>query len=282
MYYGYDFKLQIVQQPVFRSLQLYFAMPKKAAAKTGESSLKRECPHHSNADDSEGTSPKKQKTTGISNGSPMKKSAHLSHVLRVYKGLDDWHLPIFRQTKLHTGATKVLYPGSDKHVTASLIFPDVLYVDFNKKMKPIFEDPAVLQWVADHKEYDGDTQIKFEAKNFESKLCGEKTMDLLITACAGFVTKSCAKYVKPGGFVLASDAHWDARQMFVTKGFEFVGVFEGDALDTSEEGKTGHFMTTKGTPITKAQVEECAQKPKNKRSFKMVKEGMFYLFQRKE
>lgn len=210
-----------------------------------------------------------------------KVSGSLAHLLRVYKGMDDWHLPVFRETRKYTGASKVLYPGSDKHATASLIFPEVYYVDLNEKLKPIFEDPGVLKWIADNKEYEEESCVVFDTKNFEtSQLCQEGSMDLLITACAGFVSKWCTKYVKPGGFVLASDAHYDARLLFVTKGFELVGVFDDGGLNTTEAGKNGHFITTTGEPITHEQVVESSEKPKNRRSFKLMKEAIFYLFRK--
>ena len=211
-----------------------------------------------------------------------KSSANLSWLLRVYKGLDDWHLPVFKETKRFTGAKYVLYPGCHTHVTPSLVFPHVVYVDNNKKVEGVFNDEKVIEWVNENKGYDEDTEIKFLYKNFDSNFEEVASFDLMISACAGIVSKSCAKYLKPGGHFLVSDAHFDARGTYVRKDFKLVGVYgERDGrLLTGNADIKGHFHTTKGEPITESQVEESIEKPKSRRSFKLKKEAMFYLFKK--
>ena len=56
--------------------------------------------------------------------------AVMSSFMRSYKGLDDWHLPIFRAVRDFLSARgiaepDVFYPGCHKHVQASLVFRKV-------------------------------------------------------------------------------------------------------------------------------------------------------------
>lgn len=177
----------------------------------------------------------------------------------------------------------MLYPGCDKHVTASLCFENVVYVDFNTKLGPVFRDGEVLQWVEDHKDYGVASEITFLSKNFDKPFADIESFDLLISACAGLVSKNCSQYLKRGGHFLVSDAHSDARAAFVDgRRFKLVGVFDtsNGRLDTGQEALQGHFETIGGQTMTAEMVEESARVPRSKRSFKLKKEAMFYLFEK--
>ncbi|XP_053382989.1 uncharacterized protein LOC123539599 [Mercenaria mercenaria] len=222
-------------------------------------------------------------SAGNSNSGAKKKSAaNLKWFLKVYKGLDDWHIPIFQATQQYTKAKHVLYPGCDKHLTASLCFPLVVYVDVNKKLKPVFNDDSVLEWVKENKMYSEETKIKFLCQNFDSGFEKLASFDLMISACAGIVSKPCSKYIKPGGYFLVSDAHFDARTTFLRPDFELVAVYDNETSQflTNKAEFAGHFHTLEGKPLNSKQVEESLQKPKARRSFKLQKEAMFYLFRK--
>ncbi|KAL4222262.1 hypothetical protein ACF0H5_018299 [Mactra antiquata] len=212
----------------------------------------------------------------------QKRSASFTWFMKVYKGLNDWHLPIFEAVNEYTQAKQVLYPGCDKHLTASLIFHNVVYVDLNKKLEPVFKDPLVLEWINKNKKYSDEARLKFVCKSFESNFENTCSFDLMISACAGIVSTPCSKFLKVGGHFLVSDMHFDARTTFVRTDYRLVGLFDSDTnkLETSPEKLKGHFTTTSGSPITKRQVEESINKPKNRRSFTLQKEENFYLFKK--
>lgn len=211
-----------------------------------------------------------------------KPSAHLKWFLKVYKGLDDWHIPIFKQVSALTKARHVLYPGSYTHITPSLFFPSTVYVDCDQKVGVVFSDEQVLAWINENKTYSEKPSIKFLCKNFDSTFETLESFDLMISASAGIVSQSCAKYLKPGGYFLVSDAHFDARRTYLRSDFKLIGVYDQDLAEivTDPEEIKNHFHTTAGTPISLEQVEESMQKAKSKRSFKLMKETMFYLFQK--
>ncbi|CAG0898977.1 unnamed protein product [Cyprideis torosa] len=101
-----------------------------------------------------------------------------------FKRSEDIHWPIFRAVRriMDRPSSRVLYPGSYCHVTASAVFSDVVYVDFDSKFKLFFEDPEVLNWIRTNKDYTEETQIKFLCQNFEIDLEDETdaSFDLII------------------------------------------------------------------------------------------------------
>ena len=212
-------------------------------------------------------------------------SAELTAYFRSYNGgLGDFHMHIFRDLKRFTSAKKVLYPGCHRHITPSLFFQNVVYVDNYAKIKATYSDEKVLDFVKEYKEFPEDPVIKFKSKNFESDI-GEKakSFDLLMSLSAGIVSKPCAKYLKKGGYLFASDAHYDARMAFVDPQFAFIAVYDDEKqiFDTSDGIKSGHFISNKGVSMTAEMVQESIDKPKAKRSFKLQKEALFYLFKKK-
>ena len=207
-------------------------------------------------------------------------SKELSAYFKSYKnGINDFHLSIFRETRKIVKPKRVLYPGCYRHVTTSLIFENVVYVDCDSKLKNCFQDKEVLDWINENKEYENESTMKFVCKTFASDFGEEnESFELVISACAGIVTSSCSKYVRKGGYFLVSDAHYDARMLILDDTFELKYVWEDDKFT---EDIDCHFITTDGVPMTREMVEESIKKPKARRSFKLKKEAMFYLFRKK-
>jgi len=214
----------------------------------------------------------------------------MSAYLRSYKGLGDYHLDIFRgvaglilahQTTKAPSAISVVYPGCHRHISASLVFPSVTYIDCDSRVTPLFSDPKALSFIETHKEYPQDSDIRALTKSFDAKLSlPDASFDLLISASAGIVTKSCTRYVRKGGFLLVSDAHYDARMAHTMKEWDLKAVYHMDkkAFDSDVEG---HFQLKGGGSVTEKHVQESIDQPsKQKRSFKLREEALFYAFQR--
>jgi hypothetical protein len=216
-------------------------------------------------------------------GTRAPRSAALSKMLRSYKGVDDFHLPLFEATWGFTNACKVLYPGCHRHIGASLVFPEVDYVDCDKRVMDVYKDAAALEWVRKNKRYDSEPKISFLAADFTQKLgIPDGSFDLMVSACAGIVTATCGRYIRLGGHLLVSDAHFDARTVFLDKRFQLLAVYDMEerVLKSAPGDLAGHFMTKAGPPICAKQVEMSIALPKSRRRFKLVKEAMFYLFKR--
>ncbi|CAE7566712.1 unnamed protein product [Symbiodinium pilosum] len=97
---------------------------------------------------------------------------------------------------------------------------------------------------------------------------------------AGIVSKPCARYVKRGGYFLASDAHFDARTTALDPRFQLVAVYDPDAKRLETKRLEDCFMTTSGAKISADQVKVSMTKPKGSRGFKLKREDWFYLFKR--
>ena len=72
-------------------------------------------------------------------------SKALEEYLSNYRGISDPILRILKEIKKKYAVNRVLYPGSWIHLTPSLIFNYVVYVDFFSKMESVFSDPELLE-----------------------------------------------------------------------------------------------------------------------------------------
>ena len=229
---------------------------------------------------------KKRKSTEISQSPKRTRSGsrELSAYFKSYKnGLGDFHLPLFRAVAQLLKPGRVLYPGCYRHVTASLAFEDVVYLDCDSKVGACFQDEGVLDWLDQNKDYKVKPKLRFLCANFDNAIKGEslESFDLAISACAGIVTSSTSKYLKVGGYYLVSDAHYDARCLSLDESFVLKYVWDSKT-EVFTDDVDGHFVTNEGKKITREMVEESQNKPKARRSFKLKKEAMFYLFVRIE
>jgi len=100
---------------------------------------------------------------------------------------------------------RALYPGSFVHITPSLVFTAVTYVDNDKRAKYFFGDPEVRDFVEKHKLYRGESSINFLAEDYQkASIDSEEGFDLLISQYAGFVSKYCTKYLTLDGLLLVT------------------------------------------------------------------------------
>lgn len=203
---------------------------------------------------------------------------YLSH----YGGTNDWHLPAFRLVNNKFSPRRVLYPGSWIHVTPSLVFPHVVYVDLSHKIKEAFNDSDLLQYIERHSEYQGKPKVEFHQSDFRKSFGEDKaTFDLLISLSSGFVSQACGSYLKNGGLLFVNNEHHDASMAYVDPKFELIGVFRTvSKYLESKQNICDYFITTKGKPITLEMVNEDSQRPPSKAKYKLKKKALFYVFQR--
>jgi len=123
-------------------------------------------------------------------------------------------------------AATVLYPGSSVHVTPSFYFQHVVYVDRSELSRGFFARPeAVRDVVRARKTYRQQPFVRFIEQDFATELpVPEASFDVLLALYAGGISRSCARYLKPGGLLLTSDHHGDARDAAGLPGFELQAV----------------------------------------------------------
>jgi hypothetical protein len=132
---------------------------------------------------------------------------------------------LFRLVKERYSCNSAIYPGSFVHITPSLVFPNTVYIDNDRRVQKFFDDPEILKWVESNKEYDTEPTIQGFQQNYTKKLpidVGE--FDLLISQYAGFVSQYCKNYLKSGGILLVNNSHADAGLAFLDPDYELIGV----------------------------------------------------------
>ncbi|MFC1951194.1 hypothetical protein ACFLXN_02155 [Chloroflexota bacterium] len=171
----------------------------------------------------------------------------------------------------------VLYPGSFVHITPSLVFPRVVYVDSYKKAEDFFKDPSICTYIQEHKNYSQEAEVLFHKsdynKNFGEKEC---SFDLLISQWAGFISKACKKYLKIGGLLVANNSHRDASMASIDNDYEFIAVYNnrGNNYTISGRNLDQYFVRKSNTMVTKEYVENA------KRGISYRKTASGYIFKR--
>lgn len=114
------------------------------------------------------------------------------------------------QDKYH--CKDVLYPGCSVHITPSLYFPHVIYVDQSEAAAKFFADERpVLEFINRNKQYKQSTYIRFIQQDYSQSLpLMDREFDLLLSLFAGGIARACARYLKIGGLVLTNDHQGDA------------------------------------------------------------------------
>ena len=175
-----------------------------------------------------------------------------------------------------------MYPGSWIHLTPSLVFPYVVYIDNFAKMESMFSDPELLEYIGTNSEIDGEANIKVHQMDYRGEIPEEKTsFDLLISLSGGFVSQYCRSYLKKNGILFVNNEHYDAIKAFVDEDFLPVGVFTSNGkLINQPKSIQEYFLTKKNEVITSEMVIENSKRSPSKAKYKLKKKAQFYLFSR--
>ena len=120
---------------------------------------------------------------------------------------------------------RVLYPGCWIHISPSLVFPDVTYVDSftgrKNLLKTFFQDnhSLLLSYLEAHKLYPEAPSVTLRQQDYRHPVPNvePQSMDLLISLDAGAeISTTCAQYVRPGGYLYVNDGHGDACRAFAS------------------------------------------------------------------
>ncbi|HRW35379.1 MAG TPA: hypothetical protein P5107_10025 [Thermotogota bacterium] len=185
---------------------------------------------------------------------------------------------VFLEISKQFSISKVLYPGSYIHITPSMIFREVIYVDNAKKAKPFFNHkPEILEFIEEKKIYNEKSIIQFESKDYREPLSiPNGYCELLISQFAGFVSQACKKYLGEGGFLLANDSHGDATLAKMDHDFNFIGVltYDNGHYRFNAEDLDQYFTFKRDRPIDIDKVLKTMKGPRYKTP------SDYYLFQK--
>ncbi len=159
-------------------------------------------------------------------------------------------LELFREVARFATIERALYPGSYVHLTPSLVFDDVVYVDTDPKAKRFFRQLGDVQALVS--ELRGDRKpvgIRFHGVDYGEVPEPAGSFELLISLYAGFVSEACGWLLRPGGLLLANNSHGDASMAALDPRFELVGAFtrrdrlQTEELDTYLQPRSGRTVT---------------------------------------
>lgn len=187
-------------------------------------------------------------------------------------------LPLFRLVAEHLGARSALYPGSWIHLAPSLVVPEVVYVDADRRCPAFFADPAVRAHVAAHQAYAEPAVFRFHGQDYTRPLPEpDGSFELLISQYAGCISQPCRRYLRVGGHLLVNDSHGDAGVAALDPSYALVGAVEegpaGPVLRLT--GLDGLFVPRReGGPAT------IADRQAHGKSLRYVQTADHYLFRR--
>jgi hypothetical protein len=121
---------------------------------------------------------------------------------------------LFKAVQEKFRSREVLYPGCSVHITPSLYFPHIVYVDQSESAAEFFaNEEAILEFVNRHKYYKQSAYLRFIRRDYSRSLAlQDERFDLLLALFAGGITRYCYKYLKIGGYVLTNNHQGDAQQ----------------------------------------------------------------------
>lgn len=121
-----------------------------------------------------------------------------------------------------------LYPGSHIDISASLVIPNVTYIDNYKGAIQFFKNLIEIRnYINLNKEYPEECIIEFFGLDYNENIKLDK-VDMVISQFAGFVGQSTKKHLKKGGILLCNDSHGDATLAYLDDDYEFIGVVESN------------------------------------------------------
>jgi hypothetical protein len=193
-----------------------------------------------------------------------------------YKALQFERAGLFKAVQEKYQSKDVLYPGSSVHITPSLYFPHVVYVDQSEAAAKFFADERfIAEFVSRNKLYKQSAYVRFIQQDYSTPLpVVEDKFDLVLALFAGGVASSCVRYLKIGGRLLTNNHQHDAMDAVRQDGLKLTAQirFQKHAYIISEED------------LDEDQIP--AQKPDNKylkqasQGVMYVEQETYYLFQR--
>jgi hypothetical protein len=137
---------------------------------------------------------------------------------------DRWRL--FQAVGECVDADTVFYPGAFVDISPSFVFPDVTYLDMDKRTPRFFTDVnGILDIIAEHAGAPDTPEFRFIHSDYSEALAlPDESFDLLISLYAGFVSEHCTRYLKKGGTLLVNPSHGDAAMASIDARYALLGV----------------------------------------------------------
>ena len=167
---------------------------------------------------------------------------------------------LFREIKTMFNSKKILYPGCYIHITPSLIFPDVTYVDSFRNTNKFYENLEIKKFIEKNKEYTEKSKFKFYLQDYSKDLPEElESFDLIISLYGGFVGQAVKKYLKKGGILVCNNSHGDATMASLDSAYELIAIYNRKSdkkFTISSKNLNEYLILKKKITITKKDLEK--------------------------
>jgi hypothetical protein len=167
---------------------------------------------------------------------------------------------LFRAVREKYHPQRVLYPGSYVHITPSLVFPEVAYVDSFRGTNKFYESAEVSEYVDKNKEYDPAANYVFYHQDYADDLPEElESFDLVISQYGGFVGQAVKKYLCIGGLLVCNNSHGDASMASIDPGYELVAVYNrksDEKFSISDECLCDYLIPKKEGAISREDLQK--------------------------
>lgn len=135
---------------------------------------------------------------------------------------------LYRSVANFFNVKKALYPGSHIDISASLVIPNVTYIDNYKGTIQFFRHlNEIKSYINLNKEYTEECTVDFFGLDYNANIKLNK-VDMVISQFAGFVGQATKKHLKKGGILLCNDSHGDATLAYLDEDYDFIGIVESN------------------------------------------------------
>lgn len=151
-------------------------------------------------------------------------------------------LRLFSTVRDAVGGVRALYPGSFVDVAASAVYPEVTYVDLDKRTPRFFSDANGISDIIESMDGPRDHVIEFLHGDYRNELpLEDESFDLLVSLYAGFVSEHCTEYLRVGGTLLVGPSHGDAAMASIDNRYQLIGIV--NSRSGSYNVSTNHLDT---------------------------------------
>ncbi len=161
---------------------------------------------------------------------------------------------LFRAVEKVLAPQTVLYAGSYVDLAASFVFPNVTYVDMDRRAKRFFDDEdGVREIIEAQGEVPPNALFSFIHAEYENLSLPAQSFDLLISLYAGFISEYCTDFLKIGGHLLVNPSHGDAALAALDARYRLVGAIVSQSGDyrVSQTDLAAHMQPRKGVIVTR-------------------------------
>jgi hypothetical protein len=155
--------------------------------------------------------------------------------------------------------SEVLYPGCSVHITPSLYFPHVVYIDQSPESADFFSDVGAIDaYLQRNKHYRRRAHFQFIAQDFKLPIdLAAFGFDLLLSLYTDGVAKACRRYLKHQGIFVTNNFQNDIEDVFHDPAFElkallrlndgrakFLDKRQADTIRKTRKKKKDHLQST--------------------------------------